>query len=458
MLDFWRVARVVTLGGVVASTVAGCNARQPLVAKDPDVVTPGGATGPDALPVLRAGTIGDFAIAVVGAANVSNNGNEGIASWGGIFTDEFEDKDTFPTRSQMNTRDATAVNSSIAGQFANMGAVHNDAVRALAQYAKFGPSTVGQAEMFNVDGMMYIYTAEHFCSGVPFSTIDVATGKVTNSPFLTTPQMLDTALARFVSAQQALATDTSDGPADIKLQREFATVATARALLDLGQVGPAADTAATMTDAGFAYQILESVNSTRQENGVWNYTDPNQTQAFSVGDRKNGTGLPFVSSPDPRVPFFISGAPANNGDPVFVNQSKYPTSTTNFTVADFTEAQLIVAEGKIESGNYAAGKAMLDAMRATVGLAALPDSSGAGPKAEMQQLLSERAYWLYVTGHRLGDWRRVLRLPYSAAPFSFVQADVFPAVGSPGDHILSLPTPQQTNPNPNYVACDPSQP
>jgi hypothetical protein len=64
---------------------------------------------------------------------------------------------------------------------------------------------------------------------------------------------------------------------------------------------------------------------------------------------------------------------------------------------------------------------------------------------------------MYVTGHRLGDWRRVLRPPYNGGPFSFVTSDVYP-VGTGIMNILEFPTPQTTNPNPNYVACDPTQP
>jgi hypothetical protein len=57
----------------------------------------------------------------------------------------------------------------------------------------------------------------------------------------------------------------------------------------------------------------------------------------------------------------------------------------------------------------------------------------------------------------LGDWRRVLRTPYNAAPFGFVMSDVYPT--GPGlFDILEFPTPLYTNPNPNYKTCDPSQP
>jgi starch-binding outer membrane protein, SusD/RagB family len=454
-----RIARTAALGAAVAVGGFACDAKQPLVVKDPDVATPVTATGPAALPLLRAGMLADFAVAVVGAADDANNGHEGIVNFGAIFTDEFNDEDTFPTRFVMNTRDATNTNSSLAGVFQNMGAAHNDAVRALAQYATFGPTQIGRAEMYNVDAYASIYTAAHWCSGVPFSTINIATGQVTNGAFLTTAQMLDTAVAELqagkaVALSDTVSADISGGA--VAQQVGLSLVGTARALLDLGQVAAAADTAATVA-TGFAYDIFESVNTPRQESGIWNYTAASQTQAFSVADVKNGTGLPFVSKPDPRVPFVESGSPANNGFTPFFNQQKYPVASSGMVVADFTEAQLIVAEGDIFSGNYATGKAILDGLRSSVGLAALPDSSGAGPKAEIKQLLSERAYWMYVTGHRLGDWRRVLRAPYTGAPFSFVPGDVYP-FGTGISTTLEFPTPLTTNPNPNYVACDPTQP
>src|ERR1700733_12263623 len=169
-----RVARVVTLGGIVAGGLAACDASQPWKVKDPDGAPPNTATGPASLPFLQIGTLADFAVAVVGAADQANNAHEGIVNFGGIFTDEFLDEDTFPTRNLMNSRDATAQNASIAGVFQNLGAAHNDALRALAQFNLYGASTTGQAEMNSVDGYVYIYVAEHFCSGVPFSILNLA--------------------------------------------------------------------------------------------------------------------------------------------------------------------------------------------------------------------------------------------------------------------------------------------
>ena len=43
------------------------------------------------------------------------------------------------------------------------------------------------------------------------------------------------------------------------------------------------------------------------------------------------------------------------------------------------------------------------------------------------EIMAERAYWMYATGHRQGDLRRMLRPPYSGAPYSFTQSTVFPS-------------------------------
>jgi hypothetical protein len=459
-----RATRAVVVGTAVATLVAACDARQPLVVRDPDVATPGTATGVDALPYLRAGALADFAVGFTGAADQSNNRHEGVANMGAIFTDEFTDYDTFPTRNALNSRLALPANLSLGELFQDIGEAHNDARRALAQYALYGPTQVGRAEMYNIDAYIYILIAEHWCSGEPFSLIDIATGQITNSPFLTTTQMLDTALAEFQLAKQVVASDTA--PADqgeLPAQTGLATVGTARALLDLGQVAAAADTAVTVL-AGFQYQIIESANSLRQQSGVWQFTI--NFQGFSVGDVKNGTGLPFWSDSDPRVPACYGASatrpcPAplaadtlgsSGGGPFFIQQ-KYADPTTPMTLGDYTEAQLIVAEGDIFAGNYAGARTIMTNLRAGIGLGAAPDSSGATPKGQMLELLKERAYWMYVTAHRLGDWRRVLRPPYNATPFSFVTGDVYP-IGVGLQATLEFPTPTLTNPNPNFVACD----
>jgi len=419
--------------------------------QDPDVASPGSATGAAALPILSAGMLADFQVAFMGAADQSNNAHEGIANISAIFTDEFIDYDTFPTRNELNERLALPDNLTLTQIFENIGAIHGDARRALVQYAQYGPNSAGQSLAYSMDAYSYIFIAENWCSGEPFSVLNIATGQVTNSPFLTTTQMLDTALTEFVLAKQIALTDTiSADQANLPTMVGLATVGEARALLDLGQVAAAADTAATVASA-FQYIIYASTNTLRQENGVWNYTI--NGQEFSVADLKNGTGLPFITAMDPRVPSILSATPGTNGQGPFYNQQKYPTSASDMVLASYTEAQLIVAEGDIFAGNYPGAFTIMNTLRSTIGLGPVGDSAAATPKDQMFELLYERAFWMYVTAHRLGDWRRMLRPPYTAAPFSFVTTDMYP-MGTGIQPTLEFPTPSETNANPNYQACN----
>jgi hypothetical protein len=459
--------RYITLA-IASAVLAACDARQPLVVRDPDTAPPSELNNPASLPFLHSAVIADFAVGYMGGGDQANNGHEGIADFGAIFTDEYNDFDTFPTRSAMNTRVATASNASLAGVYQDLGAAHNDVMRAKIAYVKFAPTSANLAEVYALDAYVYIYVAEHWCSGEPFSTIDIGTGNITNGAFLSTTQMLDTALARFAAAKAVLASDTASADGQlIPIDLGLAQIGTARALLDLGQVTQAADTAAAATGAGgvvtpgFAYQILGSTNTPRQNSGIWYYSV--NFQAFSVADAKNGTGLMFHAANDPRVPWVApAGLTGSNGAGPFIIQLKVPTAASPSNVADYNEAQLIVAEGDIFAGNYPAALTIMQNLRTNSGLTfppstALTNMAGATPKAQMQQLLSERAFWMYITAHRLGDWRRMLRAPYNAAPFSFVTSDVYP-VGPGLSSTLEFPTPLFTQPNPNYKACDPTIP
>jgi starch-binding outer membrane protein, SusD/RagB family len=460
-MTIYKPLKSVSVGATALLGLAACNAARPLSVADPDVANPAATVGPSALSAYRAGSESDFAIVFIGAGDVANGGHEGVPNFGGLFTDELTDIETFPTRTVMNQRNAQPANGSLAGVYQDVGQAHNDNVRAFAQYAQYSPTSPGYAEIAALDGYLYLLVAEHWCSGMPFSTINVQTGAVVNSAFLTTDQMLDTALARFQQAKQIAATsDTVTLAANFG---ELAQIGAARALLDLGQVAAAADSAAAFKDKTFNYTINGSLNSLRQNSGIWFYNV--NFPSFSMGTLKNTTGLPFATSGDPRTPATVGRAAG--GEPGAFYISNYYTTggaASVTTLASYTEAQLIVAEGDIFAGDYPAALTIMNALRANSGLswagasdATLANLSGSSPKAQMQQLLTERAYWFWVTGHRLGDWRRMLRPPYNQAPFSFVMSDVYPT--GPGlFDILEFPTPLLTNPNPNYKACNTSIP
>src|SRR5439155_1162225 len=120
---------------------------------------------------------------------------------------------------------------------------------AVAKYREFSDATKftpaadttklsGLSEMLSVAGFTYIFFAENYCSGVPFSTANADGSLVYGSP-LTTQQELDTAIARFdaaIAAANALTLPAATKAVFVNL----ASVGKARALLDEGQFAAAA--------------------------------------------------------------------------------------------------------------------------------------------------------------------------------------------------------------------------
>ena len=98
---------------------------------------------------------------------------------------------------------------------------------------------------------------------------------------------------------------------------------------------------------------------------------------------------------------------------------------------------------------------ILSGLRATVGLVPLEDPGTAAGR--VTQLFRERAFWLWLTGHRLGDLRRLVR-QYSRP--ADVVYPVGPYPGGPlryGDQ-LDLPIYEVNNSRYDPGACDPHQP
>ena len=86
---------------------------------------------------------------------------------------------------------------------------------------------------------------------------------------------------------------------------------------------------------------------------------------------------------------------------------KYADASASVVVADGIEARLIEAEAQLQTNNFTGMRATLDALRGTIGMPNLPTVSTRDAAIDM--LFSERAFWLYATGHRLGDMRRLIR-------------------------------------------------
>jgi hypothetical protein len=412
-----------------------------LSVEDPDVATPGSLTGEDALPVLLAGAFGDFQLAFGG----DNLGvTEGLINLGGLLADEFTSAESFPTRVPIDRRDISIVNASLNTVYSYAHRARAAAELSARRHEEFAPNTPGHATSLALAGYSYILLAENFCSGVPVSTLTDAGGTEFGPP-LSTEELLTEAIERF---DAAIAASEADSP-----EQYLAMVGKARALLNLDRPADAAVAAADVPD-DFVFEIEHSSNTARQENGVFAYV--NIQERWTVANNEGGRGLPYRSASDARVEFELdpdNGVGFDGVTPMFL-QLKYPDRDADVVLASGTEARLIEAEARLEAGNATEWLGILNALRTAAGLGQLTDPGT--PAARVDLMFRERAFWLWLTAHRLGDLRRLVR-QYGRTADSVFPTGGYSQGGTYGDDV-SLPIPFEELNNPLAQECDASVP
>ena len=449
--------------GVLAATTA-CSIDKILKVEDPDVATPTSVNSAAALPILLGGAISRFHSAYMGTSNV--NESSGQIGYSGLLADELRSSDTFPTRNQVDQRNIQLDNGSNESQFIALSQARSAAQIATTRYLTYGPDESGLALAFSLDGYSTILFGEDYCSGVPFSTLTDAGVPVYGDP-LTTTQIFERAVAKFDSALASPALADSNIAIDpvkkvskdtvARKYRNLALVGKARAQLDLGQFAAAGATAAKV-DSGFVFNIEARTTTGAEYNGVYIFTI--NTQRLTAVDKEGGNGLDYLSAGrqvdsttgDPRVMYKIAGETGFDNSTPLILQEKYPARTSPAVLASYREAQLIVAEAALQAGNYAAAGGTLDILnklRASISLPAL--TAAAVDTAQVNQLFRERAFWMYLTAHRLGDLRRLVR-QYSRGAESVFPTGPFFKGGNYGPDV-NMPIPKVEENNPKFHGC-----
>jgi hypothetical protein len=461
-----RAGFATVLAAVVLVPLSACDTKKFLAVTDPDVARPTALGTASALPALYAGAVGAFGQAY-------NGGNSGLeqVQLSAQLSDEFINTETFPTRIEVDQRAQHIDNGTLATTFLDINQARGLAQRAVAgfqQFAKNSADSTGFPEVLSLNGLTYVMFAENYCAAVPLSVVN-DDGTFTFGAPLNTVQQLDSAIAKF---NQALA--VSGAPLTSTL-RYLAQVGKGRALLDKGDfAGAAAAVAGVPTTFQYNYQHSETSNG--QNNGLWGLTA--SVGRFGVADNEGGNGLPFRTdgdvagtTADPRVANKLrpsSGGHGFDGGPELQYvQLKYPLRASPITVEDGVEARLIEAEAALKTGDAAGALTILNTLRSNASLLGLrgysagslaPLTLQATPAAQLNQLFKERAYWLFLTGHRLGDLRRLIRQYGRSAETVFPTGAYFKG-GTYGTDVNS-PVPQGEQNNPNYVAgsCNQAQP
>ncbi len=464
-----QTTKLLALVGVALLVpLASCN--DPLRVSIPDIVQPGQLGDSASLGTVRSGVLGDFSIAYTGDHPDGSGGSEGVIMYGGLLADEWINSETFPTRIEVDARTIQVTNADVDLWYRRMHQARNSAEKAAAQFAQFSTTDPGHAEMLTLAGLTYVFLAETWCAGVTISHLK-SDGSIAYGMPLTTHQILDTAIARFDAA--IAATTDPDMTA-------FAAVAKARALIDSGGFAAAGALAATVPTT-FAYTQEHSENTDRQNNGVFNGNFPDQR--YAVADGEGGNGFPFRSVADRRTTWIDPGITGFDNATELWTQQRYGSRKTPITVATGVEARLIQAEAALQAGDTLAGGQFLaqlndprvnaanrgyfdpnpfvptDPTTQPIGaLSALTVADIAPAGGAVKLLFAERARWLWLTAHRLGDMRRLVR-PILLGGYGLAANAVFPTgpyfkvnFANYGTDV-NFPVPITEKQNPNFTAC-----
>lgn len=318
--------------------------------------------------------------------------------------------------------------------------IANEARAALRQYHPTAPQSL-HGHLFAIEGIAEVYLAELYCSGIPLSTVDSESGFTLTRGF-TTDEVYSHALARFDSAEKYVG--------DSLRILHLVDVGRARAYLAMGNYAKAAAAASRVPD-DYRYQFL--YGGSRQKivpRSDW----------MIVGNREGGNGLPFGSYSDPRTQL------PHLNDPL-----------APFTLASGLEARLIEAEADLRA-DKSTWINRLNTLRTScansedcpspapagigevAGLPLLEDPAlGVVPEGKSSfdvradLVFEERAYWLFLSGRRQADLRRLIR------HYGRDQATVYPIGGWGTTQLalygndVTLPLSGEYGRNPLYEGC-----
>ncbi len=335
-----------------------------------------------------------------------------------------------------------------------------------------GRSKIG--ETYALIGYTEVMAAEDYCAGVALAALAPTQAFQYGTP-LSTDSLLGVAEADFDSAAAYADGDTSIAA--------LAAMGLARTRLNRGQFA-AATAQANTVPTSFIYNIeLQPGGYGSGGPLTFNVYDGQAVQPFGCGlfnvaDRKGGNGLNFVSAQDPRLVLSTTVTETCDGryaglvDSVWYYPVKFGNPSTYIPLATGIEARLVEAEAALKANAVGTWAADLNNLRADSADTKVvfqnllpPDSTTAAAQAEQVDVMfRERAFWLFGTGTRLGDMRRLIR-QYGRDQSTVFPTGPYPNGNSPNlpsplpnygtDVSLTLPTPAGglVDPNPAYKGC-----
>jgi hypothetical protein len=395
---------------------------------------------------LRNGAMQDFIVAYSGSLDA-------FAVATGNLADEIQTTDNFADRYGTDARSSNELfGGALNTTYNNLQLARSDLTSAIEKWIAVKPTTAAVkdslSEMYAIRGFTEDAFGEGYCSGVPFGKV-TASGDFEYGDPLTTVQIFGRASA---SLDTALANATGAN------YRNLAAVGKGRVLLNQGQFAQAA-AAVSAVPTTYKYTLSHSIATARQTNGIWSAVFNNGAR-YTIGTNEGTNGLDYLVTPvDPRVPWVATTNIGFDGSPNLPRQLKYASQGAPFVLADGIEARLIEAEARLQGGTQAdrdAVFALLNTLRATGITPAIAAMAGSAPTtqaAAVDQLFSERAKWLWLTGHRLSDLRRLVRQYGRPATSVFPVGPVRYRPGLTYGTDVNLIIPFAERNNPKFTGC-----
>jgi hypothetical protein len=451
--------QTLSLLGVAALLVLQSCTKELLEVTDPDIILDETLKASSASGALG---LHNGAIFRLVQATAGTQSPDALFVYGGLLTDEWQSGDTFIQRNTQDQRIWNPQNTFNAGPFRNLNRVRTLSEAAIVALREFRPAPVSNVgRMFAFIAYVETLMGEHYCNGTPISSLQ-GSSIVPGQP-ISNDSMLGLALANVDSAFANI------GGGDSATVRALARVIRGRALLDRGDFPGAAAAVAGVPD-DFHYDVEYSQISI--DNQLWALNT--NARRYTLGNGEGTNGLNFgtltASGLDPRLPR------RSGPDPIF--DTAFPLQTlsqgiwgreSRVKIATGIEARLIEAEAALRVNDATTWLAKLNQLRANASLLPAPVDTtfrpvagttlapladpgpSAGDALRINLMFRERAFWMFGTGHRLGDLRRLMR-QYNRQENQVYPIGAWFKGGNFGDAI-QMPVPFDEQNNPNFLQC-----
>jgi hypothetical protein len=443
--------RLYAITALAVAAAAGCKKDALLDVTDPDVLNPAEYTTPAGAVPLRIGVIANFTSAFDG-------GTDSFVTITGNLADELLASDTFDGRLTINARKSVEINTEMEAVYRAMQRARTAAARAAATLAVSAPTPLSnRGELYMLLAYSELMLGEGWCPGVPFSSEDGTT--TTFGQPLTTEQMFQAAVAHFDTALSLAETNAR--------VLNGSKIGKGRTLMNLGKF---AEAAAAVTGIPTNFVLTTSHTTNSNNNGPWSASTSGASR-YRLMTNEGKNGLPFLgqtAAQDARINWSTSTRSGFSSQfSAQPNQAKFGQFTDG-VISTGAEARLIDLESQLQAGTQAARDAVfagLNSLRtggAAIGgatgttLITVPALSGSAPTtqdAAIDLLYKERAYWMWLTGHRLGDLRRLVRIYKRDSEAVFPTGTLTSPLDGTYGTSTTITVPFSERNNPNFKGC-----